>query len=189
MTGHGVVQPAPGRGRPTGMARDLLFALALVLGIAGQLALKPWSSPITWDGFGYYLYLPLTVVHHDLGMSDPGIVAGIFEEYHPSATFYQAHRAPTGNMVIRYTPGLALIHLPGFLVAHAFASALGYPADGLSFPYQLAATCTALLVLLGGLWAMLRFLHRFFRPVAAFVAAALLLYGTNLMDQAVEQQL
>src|SRR5690606_33787679 len=51
------------------------------------------------------------------------------------------------------------------------------------------ATCTALLVLLGGLWAMLRFLHRCFRPVAAFVAAALLLYGTNLMDQAVEQQL
>lgn len=172
---------------PARPLRDVLFAALLVLGIVAQLAVKPWSSPITWDGFGYYLYLPLSFVHHDLGMTDPSIVEGIFDEYHPSGTFYQAHRAPTGNMVIRYTPGLALINLPGFLIAHAVAAPLGYKADGLSPPYQLAAVITALLVLGLGLWAMIRMLRRFFAPWVAYLTAALILYGTNLMDQAVEQ--
>lgn len=170
--------------------REILFACLLVGGIVLQLAMRPWSTPITWDGFGYHLYLPLTFVHHDLGMQDAAAVEGIFEKYRPSDTFYQAHRAPlTGHMVIRYTPGLALIHLPGFLVAHAWAQGGAYPADGLSLPYQIAATATALVALLVGLWAMLRVLRRYFRPWPSYLAVALTLYGTNLMDQAVEQQM
>jgi hypothetical protein len=168
---------------------DLLFAAVLVFGIVTQLMLRPWSTPITWDGFGYHLYLPLIFVHQDLGMVDPGIIPGIFEQYRPSDTFYQAHLAPTGHMVIRYTPGLALLHLPGFLIAHIVAHSGTYPADGLSLPYQLAATTTAMSFLLVGLWALLRVLHRYFKPTTAYLTAALILYGTNLMDQAVEQQM
>jgi hypothetical protein len=170
-------------------SKDLVFAFFLVCGIVLQIAQRPWSSPITWDGFGYYLYLPLVFVHQDLGMNDPQTIQGMFDTYHPSGTFYQAHKAPTGNMVIRYTPGLALIHLPSFLVAHFLTQRDVHPADGLSFPYQLAATVTALLVLLVGLWATQRVLRRFIPEWSTFLTTALLLYGTNLMDQAVEQLL
>lgn len=169
--------------------KPILFALLLVLGIVAQLATRPWTTPIAWDGFGYYLYLPLTFVHNDLGMQDPSTIQGIFDAYHPSGTFYQAHRAPTGNMVIRYTPGLALLNLPGFLLAHAVAQALGYPADGLSLPYQIAAAATGLFFLFIGLLATLKVLLRFFGALPAYLSTAVMLYGTNLMDQAVEQLL
>ncbi|MEZ4760053.1 MAG: hypothetical protein R2810_09715 [Flavobacteriales bacterium] len=168
---------------------QLLFTALLVGGVVVQVIQRPWTTPIAWDGFGYHLYLQLTFIHDDLGMNDPATIEGIFRDHHPSDTFYQAHRAPTGNMVIRYTPGLALIHLPGFLVAHAVALGSDHPADGLSFPYQVAVTCTAILFLFLGLWWTLQFLRRFFEPWPAFLATGLLLYGTNLMDQAVEQQL
>src|SRR5262245_52086170 len=82
-----------------------LFTLYMV----GQLCLRPWQSPITWDAFGYHLYLPLSIVHHDLGMRDPAVIEGMFASYEPSSTFYQAHKAPTGDMVIRYSPGVALL--------------------------------------------------------------------------------
>ena len=155
-----------------------------------MLLARTWfSNPIAWDGFGYYLYLPLIFVHHDLGMEDQRVVEGMFAEYGPSETFYQAHQAPTGHWVIRYTPGLALLHAPGFLVAHALAGPFGHPRDGLSKPYQVAVVVTSVLWLWAGLFFLLRLLSRWYRWPVAFAATAIVLYGTNLMDQAVEHPL
>jgi hypothetical protein len=167
-----------------------LFSLVLTGGIGFLLLFRSWfSNPIAWDGFGYFLYLPLLFVHNDLGMTDPGIVQGMFAAYTPSDTFYQAHLSPTGAWVIRYTPGLAVLHAPGFVVAHLLASALGFPADGLSLPYQVAVLITSLCWLWAGLYWLLRFLRMLVPGMAPFLATALILYGTNLFDQAVEHPL
>lgn len=169
--------------------RAFIVALLITLGIMAQVASRPWSSPIIWDAFGYHLYLPLTFVHHDLGMQDPSIVEGIIERYKPSDTFYQAHKAPTGNMVIRYTPGLAVIQLPGFLFAHALAEGMGYPADGLSKPYQVAVFITCMLFLFTGLVCLHLFLDSNFGSTVASFTTVLIIFGTNAMDQLVDQQL
>ena len=55
----------------------------------------------SWDVFGYYLYLPLTFIYHDLGIRDVSIVNEIIEKYHNTGTFYQALPAgDTGNMIM-----------------------------------------------------------------------------------------
>lgn len=170
--------------------RDAYLTGFLTAGIAILLLTRSWfSNPIAWDGFGYFLYLPLLFIHNDLGMTDPAIVQGMFATYAPSDTFYQAHLAPTGYWVIRYTPGLALLHMPGFLVAHALAAPLGYAADGLSLPYQVAVLITSLCCLWVGLFALLRFLRTLVTGLTPMVVVTLLLYGTNLFDQAIEHPL
>lgn len=138
------------------------------------------KDTLRWDGFGYWAYLPLVVVHDDLGMRIPGLIEGIMSEYAPSATFYQAHQAPNGNRVIRYTPGLALLHAPGFLLAHAFAEPLGHKPDGFSIPYQRAAVITYLLFVLGGLLLTWKLVRMLFAASTSRWAMLLVLLGTNL---------
>ncbi len=163
--------------RLIGRIAVLLFGLFLTQRVVVQ---RP-DNALGWDGFGYWLYLPLTIVHNDLGMQDPTIIEGIFKTYDPSGTFYQAHKAPTGNTVIRYTPGLAFIHLPGFLIAHALAEPLGSPADGFSTPYQYSALITYVLVIVFGLWVLRKVLDELFGPTIALAALLLILLGTNLL--------
>ncbi|MBK6776977.1 MAG: glycosyltransferase family 39 protein [Flavobacteriales bacterium] len=163
--------------RLIGRIAVLLFGLFLTQRVVVQ---RP-DNALGWDGFGYWLYLPLTIVHNDLGMQDPTIIEGIFKTYDPSGTFYQAHKAPTGNTVIRYTPGLAFIHLPGFLIAHALAEPLGSPADGFSTPYQYSALITYVLVIVFGLWVLRKVLDELFGPTIALAALLLTLLGTNLL--------
>lgn len=168
----------------------LLFSLLLTSLMALLLLTRSWfSNPIAWDGFGYWLYLPLVFVHHDLGMSDPTIVQGMFDAYAPSTTFYQAHQGATGLWVIRYTPGLAVLHLPGFLVAHLLAGPLGFPADGLSFPYMVAVLGSSLLWLWIGLYSLVRWLQQFVTGALPFIVVTVMLSGTNLFDQVIEHPL
>lgn len=173
-----------------GAPSPALFSLLLTGGIGLLLVCRSWfSNPIAWDGFGYFLYLPLLFIHNDLGMTDPGIVRDMFATYAPSDTFYQAHQAPSGLWVIRYTPGLALLHAPGFLVAHVLAAPLGFASDGLSPPYQVAVLITSLCWLWAGLYWLLQFLRMLVPGLVPFMATTLILYGTNLFDQAVEHPL
>jgi hypothetical protein len=172
------------------MRPHILVSWFFVIIIALLLLSRSWfSNPIAWDGFGYFLYLPLLFIHHDLGISDPAIIEEMFATYQPSDTFYQAHLAPTGHWVIRYTPGLALLHLPAFLVAHFLAGPLGFPEDGLSMPYQVGVLVTSLLCLWAGLFALQRALNTFSQGVIPTVVVALLLFGTNLFDQIIEHPL
>ena len=69
--------------RLIGRIAVLLFGLFLTQRVVVQ---RP-DNALGWDGFGYWLYLPLTIVHNDLGMQDPTIIEGIFKTYDPWARF------------------------------------------------------------------------------------------------------
>jgi hypothetical protein len=119
-----------------------LLAVAIAFGKA-ILRSQPFELPIS-DGRYYYAYLPSAVIDGDLDFANQ-------VSEHWGSAFHQdllENRTKTGSVRNKYTIGLALTLLPGFLTGHVIAlfSAGTIPADGYTWPYQLA--CLAIIELL-----------------------------------------
>ncbi len=137
---------------------------------------------ISWDGTGYYMYLPAAIIHHDLGHLS--FYAHIDSVYHPSGDVLQytiqSHEA-TGRRSTHYPMGVALLELPGFLVADYFTRHYGqYPRDGYSAPYQLAVALGTIGWVIIGLFLLRRFLLRFYPESVVWKVLLLAFAGTNL---------
>ncbi len=163
-----------------------LVCAAVLLG-AGLLYYPKWNkdhteATLSWDVSGYYFYLPAIFIYKDL--KKVAFRDSIHEKYQPADTPYQAFQHPSGNYVMKYSCGLALQYLPFFLVAHALAPLLGYPADGFSRPYQVAISLGSLLVALLGLWLLRRNLLAYASDAATAITLLLIVLGTNYLDYA-----
>ena len=136
---------------------------------------------IVWDVSGYYLYLPAIFIHHDL--KELRFHEQLLHDYAPTPEFQQAFLHPgSGHYVMKYSAGMAVQYLPFFLVAHALAAPLGYPADGFSPPYQIALLLASLLVAVLGLALVRRaLLPRFGEWPTALTLLAIVL-GTNYLN-------
>lgn len=141
--------------------------------------LYPPFSILTWDVFGYYLYLPATFIHGDPALRDPAWLQQVFEQYQPSSTLYQIYPLHEGGNVIKYSSGMALLNLPAFLIAHAICLFTGINADGFTTPYQFAWTISGLLYTAAGLWIMRKVLLKFFNDRITSLLLILLVLGTN----------
>ena len=108
------------------------------------------QAEIAWDVSGYYFYLPAIFIYHDL--KQLSFQEKIVAQYHPSDEAFQGTEQPNGGRVLQYTYGTALMYSPFFFIAHILAAPLGYPADGFSFPYQLAIGIGSLLFSFLGLF-------------------------------------
>lgn len=158
----------------------LLAGLVAVLG-APWLRTGP-EALLSWDELGYYLYLPATFIYGDLRHLD--FVPNLLLTYQPTGYFYQALRLDSGSWVMAYTLGVSLLQAPFFFLGHTAALALGYPADGLSAPYQAAIWGAGVFYSGVGVWALSRFLGEYVAPRVVLVVVALLLLGTNLLTYA-----
>lgn len=142
-----------------------------------------------WDIAGYYLYLPATFIYHDLKGLE--FRDSVFMPYGFTPDFQQASRHPeTGNFVLKYSSGQAVMMLPGFIIGHTWAKLSSqYPADGFSFPYQLSVGLWMLLYSFLGLFYLRRVLLHFFKD--GTVAALLLIYctGTNYLNYGAVDQM
>ncbi|MHC1708608.1 MAG: hypothetical protein AB9842_13945 [Bacteroidales bacterium] len=144
----------------------------------------PVSNIISWDVFGYYLYLPALFIHNDLGLRDLSWVYQIIEQYQNTATFYQAFPGPEGSVVIKYSCGMAVFYAPGFFAAHLLVPYLGYAADGFSMPYQYAMVISGLIFSLAGMFILRKLLLKFFSdPLTSFLLLLVIL-GTNYLEMA-----
>ncbi|MBU8899788.1 hypothetical protein KRR26_29670 [Corallococcus sp. M34] len=172
--------PAPSLSRP-GFARAL-DGFIPVVGLLGLLAMglfyraHPELEPIRSDGYGHYLYLPAVFVQHDLSMRTE--VAEWGENWDPNIGLTEDPR--TGRYLNRFPPGQALLMLPAFLVAHAYASVTGGVPDGFSTPYQVMAALNGWLALLVGLALLRRALSALFSPGVVLATLAAVTLGTNL---------
>ena len=127
---------------------------------------------LTWDAYGYYLYLPATFIYHDLDRFQ--FVESQHVAHFISGTPYQIRHLEGDRRAPSYTMGLAVLWLPFFLFAHVFALALGFPADGLTLPYQLAIAAASVFYCAVGFWFLRKLLLRFFSETAsAFWAGSL----------------
>lgn len=139
---------------------------------------------LTWDVFGYYLYLPATFIHDDPGLKDHAWLDEVMITYDPSSTLYQLVDGADGSRVIKYSSGMAVAYAPWFFVAHVIAEPLGYPADGFSPPYQYLITYGMLLWVLAGLFLLRKVMLYFFDDRPAAVLITLVVLGTNYLHLA-----
>lgn len=162
---------------------SLFIALAVILYICSWPFYNYWLSPFTWDTFGYYLYLPMSFIHHDLGISDFSILEEVKREQFISPTFYQINKTETGNWLIRYPMGLAVLHAPFYGIGHLFAKGFGYAQNGFSLPYQIAITSGSLFYISSSVLILRNILLRWFKDNIVAITLLLLFFGTNIISQ------
>lgn len=141
------------------------------------------EATLSWDVYGYYLYLPAVFIYGDL--AELKFQPEIFDKYAPSGSYYHSHVMEDGKQSLRYPMGVCFFYLPFFLLAHGFASVSDlYLADGFSLPYQFAVSLASLFYAILGLWVLRKVLLRFFSDAVTALTLALLTVGTVLLNYA-----
>jgi hypothetical protein len=166
------------------LAAFLLLSAAVIYGrfLLPRWLTFDWLSVISWDVFGYYLYLPATFIHHDVGLKEFTWMQSVLDTYKPTIGFYQAYMGPAGEYVMKYTMGLAILYSPFFFIAHLLAPALGYPADGFSLPYQISIAMGGLVYMAIGLWFLRKALLRYLPDSIVALTMAVIVLGTNYFE-------
>jgi hypothetical protein len=136
---------------------------------------------LSWDIFGYYLYLPLLFIYNDLGITDFSIITHIIDTYNNTSTFYQAMPGIDGSWVLKYPMGMAILYLPWFFIGHIWALFSAYPADGFSFPYQASLVYGSFVYTIIGLIVFWKSLRYFFKPATVSAILVIIVFGTNYL--------
>ncbi len=167
---------------PYSKALCLVFLVVNLL-IVSNLKRHQQNRVINWDVSGYYMYLPAYFIYHDLAKLDFYLEKEAQYKFTGEGNYYDIQYIPsTGNRLIKYSCGVALFELPGFIIAHAIANlSKVYPADGFSLPYQLLLQWSTILFSFGGLWLLRSFLRTLGYSDGTTTLVLLLLgFGTNL---------
>lgn len=167
-------------------SRNIFYLLCLVL-LSGRFLLPHFNthdvlSILSWDVFGYYLYLPATFIHHDLGLKDFSWIQQVLDTYHPTIGFYQAYMGPTGDYVMKYPMGLAILNFPFFSIGHVAAHIFGYSPDGFTLPYQLSIALGSIFYAMVGLWFLRKVLLCFFDDKIVALVMIVIVLGSNYLS-------
>jgi hypothetical protein len=164
---------------------SLFILLSFAATILSVNILNPPRQILTYDTFGYYLYLPGIFIYDQLEYSDPSKLEELNEQYGFTTTFYQFVRAPNMKYLNKYSMGLAFLYLPFFLIAHLIANLAGFPADGLSPPYQYSLLVGGFIYSIIGVFILRKVLLRYFSDLQVAITLALLIFGTNYIYDAI----
>jgi hypothetical protein len=157
----------------------ILILILVVALIIIERIISPFSNSLSWDVFGYYLYLPATFIYHDPGLTDHNWIDIIIQKYHNTDFFYQAYPGIGQYWVIKYPMGLAWFYAPFFFLAHALAGLLGYARDGFSLPYQFTMNFGMLVYTFTGLYFFRKILDKFFDGILPALIILIIVLGTN----------
>jgi hypothetical protein len=157
----------------------MLIVLMLVIATMRTRMLGP--NELSWDVFGYYLYLPALFIHHDPMLHDISWIHEAVKQPGVSGTLYQLTWLPDGRPIYFFLMGAALLYLPFFLLGHAIAWITGAPMDGFSLPYQYAIALGCMTYTLIGLVHARRILRHFFSDGLTAAVLAIVVLGTNYL--------
>jgi hypothetical protein len=158
-----------------------VFCVVLLSGspfLTAKWNIRGSQSVISWDIYGYYLYLP-SFFYDDLGKLNN--YDYIHNTYRPAGEAKdQAFVQPaTGLYVMNYPCGMAILNLPAFAAGHIWAHAGGYTADGFTMPYQFSFVFWCVIVSLFGLWFLRQLLLRYFSDTVVAYLLIILCLATN----------
>lgn len=162
-----------------------LAGIGIIIFIFCQIYVGFPELAISWDAFGYYLYLPYAFIYNDLSFSDLSHVQSIADQYQSTDTLYQLTLASNGNHVIKYPAGIAILMSPFFFIGHCGAILFGYPADGFSAPYDFMVSIGNLFYVLIGVVYLRKVLKHFFSSKIAVITLFALIIGTNFLQMAI----
>ena len=137
-------------------SKNAYWFILLTLTITAFTFYPKWEksgseATLSWDVAGYYYYLPAIFIYKDL--KKVAFHNDLDKKYgYQGDSFYAALPSTNGNMVMKYTSGMAVMYAPAFFTAHLLAKPLGYETDGFTRPYQVAIGVWSLLWALVGLW-------------------------------------
>lgn len=138
------------------------------------------------DAWGYYIYLPSTLIHQDITTLDS--IASIREQISPHTIskdnnnlgFDEVNIAENGNPVIKYTSGVGLMMSPFFLISHFLSLITGKEANGFTNIYWIGHYMGLVFWVLLGIFLLIRLLRRYFDLSTALVTSTAILLATNL---------
>ncbi len=141
-----------------------------------------YRSEVWADKAGYYIYLPATLIYHfDIKKFPPDIDSktggGFWFEQNNQKLF------------TKYTYGIALLQLPFFTIAHIYAKAFHYQADGFSPPYQKMMNIGAAFYLALGLWFLFLVLGKYFSVWIRYFVVVFTFIATNLLYYSIDETL
>lgn len=113
-----------------------VLVLSLVQGSSGALIIS--------DGKQYYVWLRSLMIDGDINFRND------YQAIYPPDPIPYGTDAQTSTGLVpnKYSIGLALLEVPGFLVGHLIAQTTSFQADGLSLPYQLSVTISLVILVL-----------------------------------------
>ena len=161
------------------------FPLALVILLyLTHLYTKDISSkyqkPINGDAKAYYAYLPAIFIYQDAEYN--------FVDDYEQKYYAKDHRkdflntTENGRQVNKTFPGVALLYLPFFLIAHFLASIFGAEADGYSLIYQyLFDFGYWFYILIGAIYYLKVFRLLHFKDKHIYFSLFVLIAGTNVL--------
>lgn len=141
------------------------------------------TNILSYDVFGYYLYLPATFIYGDITISDLSWVNEVVNTYQNTPTLYQLVPLENGNHSILYFTGMAMLYFPFFLLGHLVAWLLEYPMDGFSYPYQAAIIASSWFYTVAGIFILRKLLLRYFSDKISAITMFVLIFGTNYLQQ------
>jgi hypothetical protein len=103
-----------------------IFILIVVICLRFQF---PPTNVLSWDVFGYYMYLPAKSIYHDLGLTNKDWLNKLINHYHTNGTLYQAYIGLSRQWMMKYSLGMAVLYTPLFFVYHWLAGPSEYFID------------------------------------------------------------
>ena len=146
----------------------------------------PYQRPIVSDAKGYYAYLPAIFIYQDLQYR---FIEEMDTKYYSVGHEKHIFIQQNDRRINKTFPGIALLYMPFFLLAHFFAVVFSLEPDGYSNIYQYMFDfgqffyATLGLIILAKSLALLNFSKR-----TILLAVLLLLFGTNLWFYTVYDQ-
>jgi hypothetical protein len=158
----------------------------LVIHFAQKDFSNPYERPIAGDAQAYYAYLPATFIYGDYSYK---FIPEINAKYYPES-HQKSFLKPAGNGKVNKTfPGVALLYLPFFLIAHALALISGADADGYSTIYQVCFDLGLWVYLFLGLVFFIKVLKKMaFTERIATWSAVIVVLATNMVFYTVYDQ-
>jgi hypothetical protein len=137
------------------------------------------SNALSWDIYGYYMYLPASFIYNDIGIENKAWKDTLDKKYQADRPNYQFYLTEKNRQVNVYPVGQSIAMFPFFMAGHAAAKLSGAPADGFSPPYQYAAILSGLFYSILGLFLLRRILLRWFSESMTALLLILVSIGTN----------
>ncbi|RXK59263.1 hypothetical protein ESA94_14070 [Lacibacter luteus] len=173
--------------KQSSLSRNTFFLCGVLMLLTSFFYYPKWNkqgseATISWDVSGYYMYLPATFIYKDLKKCT--FKDSVLAKYQPTPDFQQAFLHSSGNYVMKYPLGQALVMLPFFTAAHLYTKATNGAANGFSKPYQFALSFGMLLIAFLGLWVLRKILLHFYSDTVTALSIFCIALITNYFNYA-----